>query len=257
MQNINPEKTAQSLVGLLRQTFAKTKFSRAVIALSGGIDSSLACTLAVKALGKDNVFPLLLPYGKLNDQGTADAWKVIEGLCISKNHITQINIKTSVDEIAKSDPRTDMLRKGNIMARVRMIFVFDQAKKREALVIGTENKSEYLLGYFTRFGDEASDIEPLRNLYKTHVYQLAKFMRLPKSILTNQPTAGLWKNQTDEGEFGFSYKDADRVLYYHFDKKLSAEEIIAKGLQKTIVEKVLQFVRKNDFKHQVPFIANS
>lgn len=254
MQNINPEKTAQSLITFLRQTFAKTKFSRAVIALSGGIDSSLACTLAVKALGKDKVFPLLLPYGKLNDQGTADALKVIEKLHLPKDQITQINIKTSVDEIARSDPKMDILRKGNIMARVRMVFVFDQAKKLKALVVGSENKSEHLLGYFTRFGDEASDIEPLRNLYKTHVYQLAKFMHLPEAILTKQPTAGLWKNQTDEGEFGFSYKDADRVLYCHFDKKLSAEEIIAKGIQKTIVEKVLQFAKKNDFKHKVPFI---
>lgn len=257
MQNINPEKTAQSLVGFLRQTFAKTKFSRAVIALSGGIDSSLALTLTVEALGKDKVFPLILPYGKLNDQGTADALKVVEKLHLPKDQITQINIKTSVDEIARRDPKTDMLRKGNIMARVRMIFVFDQAKKHKALVIGTENKSEHLLGYFTRFGDEASDIEPLRNLYKTHVYQLAKFMRLPKSILTKQPTAGLWENQTDESEFGFSYQEADKILYYYFDEKLSAEEIIAKGLQKTIVEKVLQFAKKNDFKHQVPFIANS
>lgn len=254
MQNIDPEKTAQSLIGFLRQTFARAKFSRAVMALSGGIDSSLAFALAVKALGKNNVFPLLLPYGKLNDQGTADALKVIEGLCIPKNHITQINIKTSVDEIAQSDPKIDRLRKGNIMARVRMVFVFDQAKKRKALVVGSENKSEHLLGYFTRFGDQASDIEPLRNLYKSHVYQLAKFIRLPEAILTKQPTAGLWEDQTDEKEFGFAYKEADKILYYYFDKKLSAEEIIAKGIQKTIVEKVLQFAKKNDFKHQVPFI---
>lgn len=256
MQNINPKKTAQFLVGFLRQTFAKNKFSRAVIALSGGIDSSLAFTLTVKALGKDNVFPLLLPYGKLNDQGTADALKVIEGLCIPRNHITQINIKTSVDKITRSDPKIDRLRKGNIMARVRMVFVFDQAKKLKALVVGSENKSEYLLGYFTRFGDEASDIEPLRNLYKAQVYQLAKFMRLPEAILTKQPTAGLWENQTDESEFGFSYEEADRILYDYFDKKLSAEEIIAKGIQKIIVEKVLQFVKKNDFKHKVPIIVN-
>lgn len=254
MQNINPEKTTQSLVVFLRQTFAKTKFSRAVIALSGGIDSSLVCALTVKALGKDKVFPLLLPYGKLNDQGVTDALEVIEKLRLPKNQITQFNIKTSVDEIAQKDPKIDMLRKGNIMARVRMIFVFDQAKKHNALVIGTENKSEHLLGYFTRFGDEASDIEPLRNLYKSHVYQLAKFMRLPESILARQPTAGLWENQTDESEFGFSYKEADKILYYYFDKELSAEEIIAKGMQKTIVEKVLQFAKKNDFKHQVPFI---
>ena len=182
--------------------------------------------------------------------------ELIKKLGIPRNHITQINIKNPVDEVTRIDPKMDILRKGNIMARIRMTFVFDQAKRHRALVVGTENKSEYLLGYFTRFGDGASDIEPLRNLYKTHVYQLAEFMHLPKSILTKQPSAGLWENQTDEGEFGFSYKDADRVLYYYFDKKLSVGEIVKRDLKKTTVDRVLQFAKKNNFKHGLPLIAN-
>lgn len=255
MENINPEKTAQYLVKFLRQAFEISQFSYAVIALSGGIDSSLSLALTVKALGQDKVFPILLPYGKLNDQGITDALKVIEALNIPKDHITKFNIRAPVDKIAGNDPKMDMLRKGNIMARVRMIFLFDQANKRKALVVGTENKSEHLLGYFTRFGDAASDIEPLRSLYKIQIYRLAKFMNLPKSVLTKQPTAGLWENQTDEGEFGFSYKDADKILYYYFDEKLSEEKIIGKGLTKITVGKVLQFVRKNNFKHKLPFIT--
>lgn len=254
MENVNPEKTVQSLVGFIKETFEKTRFSYAVIALSGGIDSSLSLALTAKVLGQNKVFPILLPYGKLNDQGVTDALEVIEALNIPKDHMTKFNIKTPVDEIAKNDPAMSMLRKGNIMARVRMTFLFDQAKKRKALVVGTENKSEHLLGYFTRFGDAASDIEPLRNLYKTQVYELAKFMDLPKSILIKQPTAGLWENQTDEDEFGFTYKDADQILYYYFDQKLSEEKIIEKGLTKTTVEKVLRFVRKNNFKHNLPFV---
>lgn len=256
MKSINPEKTSQLLVNFLKETFKKAKFSRAIIALSGGIDSSLSCTLAVEALGRDKVFPIILPYGKLNEQGTRDALEIIEKLKIPKNHITQINIETYVDEIVRNDPKMDMVRKGNIMARIRMIFVFDQAKRRKALVIGTENKSEHLLGYFTMFGDEASDIEPLRNLYKTHVCQLAEFLRLPQSILTKKPTAGLWEDQTDEGEFGFSYKNADKVLYYYFDRKLTAEEIAQKSIKKATVDKVLRFAKKNDFKHKLPLIAN-
>ncbi|MBI4096134.1 MAG: NAD+ synthase [Candidatus Levybacteria bacterium] len=255
MENANPEKIAQSLVKFLRETFKKTGLSYAVIGLSGGVDSSLSLTLTVRALGQNKVFPILLPYGKLNDQGVTDALEVIEALNIPKEHIIKFNIKTPVDEIAKIDPRIDMIRKGNIMARTRMTLLFDQAKKRKALVVGTENKSECLLGYFTRFGDEASDIEPLHNLYKTQVYQLAKFMNLPKSVLTKQPTAGLWENQTDENEFGFTYKDADKILYCYFDQKLSEEQIIAKGLTRTIVEKVLQFARKNNFKHNLPFVT--
>lgn len=256
MKNINPEKTEQIIIKFIKQTFGKAEFSSAVIALSGGIDSSVAFALTVIALGKDNVFPVLLPYGELNDQGTADALEIINKFGVSKKNTIQINIKKTVDEIAQNDPAMDMIRKGNIMARVRMTFVFDQAKKRKGLVVGTENKSEHLLGYFTRFGDEASDIEPLRNLYKTEIYQLAKFMHLPTSIITKQPTAGLWKNQTDEKEFGFSYKDADKILYYYFDKKLSEDKIIKKGLEKTTVEKVLQFVQKNNFKHHLPFTVD-
>lgn len=256
MKNINPEKTSKSLVEFLRKTFEKTRFSYAMIALSGGIDSSLSCALSVKALGKDKVFPILLPYGKLNDQGVVDAFEVIQALGIPKNHVTQIDIKASVDKITRNDPKMDIIRKGNIMARARMTFVFDQAKKRKGLVVGTENKSEHLLGYFTRFGDEASDIEPLRNLYKTHVYQLAEFMHLPKSILTKKPTAGLWENQTDEDEFGFSYKEADEVLYYYFDKKLSVDKIVKRDLEKATIEKVLQFAQKNNFKHNLPYVPN-
>lgn len=254
--DIDPKEIAQSIIRFLKDTFRNADFSRAVIAMSGGIDSSTSCALAVRALGKENVYPVLMPYGNLNKQGEIDAFSVIKSLNISKRNITKVNIKPFVDSIIALNKKMDIIRRGNIMARMRMIVLFDQAKKRKALVVGTENKSEHLLGYFTRFGDEASDIEPLRNLYKTQVYQLAKFMRLQKSVLTKQPTAGLWENQTDEGEFGFSYKEADNVFYYYFDKKLSIDEIVAKGLQKPIVEKVLRFVKKNDFKHNLPFVAS-
>ncbi|MBI2195515.1 MAG: NAD+ synthase [Candidatus Levybacteria bacterium] len=254
MKHINPRETSEAIVEFIKYIFKKAKFSQAVIALSGGIDSSVSCTLAVRALGKENVFPVLLPYSKLNSQGVTDALKVIDILRIPKKNITQINIQDFVDNIIKADYKMDLIRKGNIMARVRMIFLFDQAKKRKVLVIGTENKTEHLLGYFTRFGDEASDIEPLRNLYKTQIYELAKILNLPESILTKKPTAGLWENQTDEGEFGFTYEQADEVLYYYFDKKMSLPDIVAKGLEKEIVTKVLQFARKNDFKHNLPFI---
>lgn len=254
MKGINPRKTSQVIVQFIKRVFGKTNFSHAVIALSGGIDSSTSCALIARALGKENVFPVLLPYGELNSQGTADALKITNILGIPQKNITQINIQEPVDNIIKTDPKMDLIRKGNIMARVRMTFIFDQAKKRRALVVGTENKSEHLLGYFTRFGDEASDIEPLHNLYKTQVYDLAKFLSLPQSVLTKKPTAGLWEGQTDEGEFGFTYEQADKILYYYFDKKLSLQEIVAKGLRKKTVVKVLQFVKQNDFKHNLPIV---
>ncbi|MEX2007398.1 MAG: NAD+ synthase [Candidatus Levyibacteriota bacterium] len=255
MKHINSKETSEKIIDFMKRVFKKAKFSQAVIALSGGIDSSVSCTLAVRALGKENVFPVLLPYGELNSQGVTDAFKIIDMLRIPKKNITQVNIQDFVDNIIKTDYKMDLIRKGNIMARTRMIILFDQAKKRKALVIGTENKTEHLLGYFTRFGDEASDIEPLFNLYKTQIYELANFLNIPKSILTKKPTAGLWENQTDEEEFGFTYREADEILYLYFDKKLSSSNIIKKGFEKDTVAKVLQFAKKNEFKHNLPFAS--
>lgn len=254
MKPIDAGKTSQFLVEFMRKTFQKSGFSKAVIALSGGLDSSVSCTLAARALSKEDIFPVLMPYGMLNREGVEDAIAVINFLGILKENVTQIDIKSFADEIFKTDSQMDDVRKGNIMARLRMILLFDQAKKHKAMVVGTENKSEHLLGYFTRFGDEASDIEPLSNLYKTHVYDLGKSLGLPKSVLTKKPTAGLWENQTDEGEFGFLYKDADQILYWHFDEKMSEEQIVKKGLEKDVVRKVLEFAKKNSFKHHLPFI---
>lgn len=252
MKLIDPEKTVQDLVEFIKTAFANAEFSRAVIALSGGVDSSTSFVLVVQALGKDNVFPLLLPYGDLNHQGVVDAKRVIDEYDIPKSHISTINIKPFVDPILALDGSIDNVRRGNIMARTRMILLFDAVKKQNALVIGTENKTEHLLGYFTRFGDEASDIEPLRNLYKTQVYQLAKYLGVPQQVLTKKPTAGLWEGQTDEGEFGFTYKDADEILYQLYDEKKSLDEVVAMGFDSSLIEKVQSWVSKNSFKHSLP-----
>ena len=147
----------------------------------------------------------------------------------------------------------DDARKGNVMARVRMIVLFDLSKKFNYLVMGTENKTEHLLGYYTRFGDEASDIEPLRELYKTQVFDLAKYLRVPQETINKAPTAGLWEGQTDEGEFGFSYKEADEILYLYANKKLTKKEIIAKGYGKKVIERLWWWVSKGEFKDRVPY----
>lgn len=254
MLEIEPQKTAEELVDFLRTSFKAVGFDHAVIAMSGGVDSSTSGTLAVRALGASNVYPLLLPYSSLNSQGVVDAQSVIEFLKIPKENVSQIDIQPLVDPLVSLDPAMDQLRRGNLMARVRMIVIFDQAKKRQALVVGTENKSEHFLGYFTRFGDEASDIEPLRDLYKTQVYQLAKYLGLPEPILTKKPTAGLWEGQTDEGEFGFTYAQADQVLYLLYDEKKSVEEVAAFGLDRAIVEKVKAWVERHSFKHHLPIL---
>ncbi|MBI3576974.1 NAD+ synthase [Candidatus Gottesmanbacteria bacterium] len=241
----------------LKKAFAKANFSRAVIALSGGVDSATSCALAVAALGKENIYPLLLPYGNMNTQGTKDARLVVQALKIPDEKVAEINIQPFVDPIFPLDPTMDNVRRGNIMARVRMTIIFDQAKKRNALVVGTENKTEHLLGYFTRFGDEASDIEPLRNLYKTQVYELAKQLGIPQPILTKAPTAGLWEGQTDEGEFGFTYKEADEILSLLVDEKKSIKEVVSAGFQQAIAQKIYDRMTANDFKHNLPVVPDS
>ena len=147
-------------------------------------------------------------------------------------------------------PKDDQLRRGNIMARVRMITLFDFAKKNNAMVVGTENRSEYHLGYFTRFGDEASDIEPLQHLYKTQVIELAKYLSLPQSIIEKPPSANLWESQTDEGDFGFSYAEADPVLYLYFDKKNPVWTIESMNPG---AKKIIEFAEKFTYKHRVPY----
>ena len=252
MLEIVPDKTTRTLTAFIKESFKQAGFTKAVIALSGGVDSATSCALLVQALGPGNIFPVLLPYGKLNQTGTADAQSLIKLLRIPPENVTQTDIKPTADQVAAVDPSMDKVRRGNIMARVRMILLFDRAKQLKALVVGTENKSEHLLGYFTRFGDEASDIEPLRNLYKTQVYQLAEYLGVPQPILDKPPTAGLWQGQTDEGEFGFTYQEADEILFLHSEAKKTPEEIIGLGHNKAVVEQVMARTEDNDFKHFLP-----
>ena len=255
MKSIDPKKTAHQLIAFMRDVFQKEGFTNAVIGLSGGIDSATSLALTVCALGKDNVYPVVLPYGSLNSEGTKDAQIVIDWLKIPEKHVRIIDIQPIVvAAVAAIDPKMDDGRKGNVMARMRMVALYDFAKALPALVVGTENKTEHLLGYYTKFGDEASDIEPLRNLYKTQVYELARSLGVPKKILTKPPTAGLWKGQTDEGEFGFTYKQVDEVLALHVDQHASKKEIIQKGYNKKTIERMWWWIEKGKFKDRLPII---
>jgi len=203
----------ERITSFLKETFHSASFSDAVIGLSGGVDSAVSFFLAVRALGVDRVYPVLLPYGALSTQGVLDAMECVTIAKVPLSHLVRIDIQPAVDIIARTSGASfDQLRKGNIMARVRMTYLFDQAKKRNALVVGTENRSEYELGYFTRFGDEASDIEPIQHLLKREVYELGRALVVPQKILEKIPSADLWPGQTDEGELGFTYQEVDEVL---------------------------------------------
>lgn len=217
------------IITFIKKTFQAERFNKAVVAVSGGIDSSVALVLTVKALGAENVFSLQLPY---KNQSIESSDLILDFAKIPLKNRVKINIGKIVDGFGVKDKA----RLGNIMARVRMIYCFDLAKKLNALVVGTENKSEKILGYYTRFGDEASDIEPIIHLYKTQVKQLARELKIPEKIINQAPTAGLWPGQTDEGDLGFTYKEADQVL---------------QGKKQNI--KVKQRLRQVDFKKRVPY----
>lgn len=247
----NPEIEIETIVSFIRETFSASKKTAALIGVSGGIDSALSLTLAVKALSPEKVFPVLLPY---KDQDTLDSQTICEWNKIPKENITTIQIEPLVTAAAQlTHADSDTVRLGNIMARVRMIVLYDLAKQRDALVCGTENKSEKYLGYFTRFGDGASDLEPIQHLYKTQVRQLAQHLAIPEQIIQKHPSAGLWENQTDEQELGFSYADADLVLNSLVDEKTPPSQISIPGIDPATIQKVVARVVSQLFKHETPY----
>lgn len=239
----------------IKDTFTRVGMSQAVMAVSGGIDSAVSLSLTVRALGSKKVFPVLLPFG---DQDMTDARTVCDWNQIPTENMTEINIKEAVTVLSQAlnVPTTEAIRRGNLMARVRMLAVFDNAKKKQALVVGTENKSEHFLGYFTRFGDEASDIEPIVHLYKTQIRAVAQELNLPDVFLIKKPSAGLWLDQTDETELGFSYDQADKVLTELVDHKLKPEQIVINGVPAEMVKKVCQRVESHTFKLEVPYLLS-
>jgi len=247
MKQMSPEQEVERIIAFIKQSFATAGFTDAVIGLSGGVDSAVSCVLAVRALGLEHVHPILLPYGPLNTRGVIDAMELVEKIKIPMMRVSRIDIKPAVDQMVRIDPFMDRVRKGNIMARVRMTYLFDAAKKHRALVMGTENKSEHELGYFTRFGDEASDVEPILHLYKTEVYELAKYLEIPESIITKPPSADLWPEQTDEGELGFSYQEADEILMHISDNKQS---ILNNEEKNNLTRLVEQRVKQSEFKRK-------
>ena len=248
---IDGELVASLLSRFLHNEITKAGFSRAVLGLSGGLDSALAAYLAARALGPENVLVLRMPYETSSPSSLEDAQRVIDDLGVPSE---TIDITPIVQPAFAASPGITPTRMGNVMARTRMILLYDRSAAWDALVVGTSNKTELLLGYGTLYGDMASALNPLGDLYKTQVRQLARTLGVPQSILDKPPSADLIPEQTDEGDFGFSYERVDRLLYLLIDERYSRREAIAAGFAETFVDTVLRMVRRSHFKRTMPII---
>lgn len=240
------------LVGFIKSEIRRVGFQRAVLGLSGGIDSALSCFLAAEALGPENVLALRLPYQSSSPESYDHAQLVVDQLGVQTR---TIDITPIADGLINQIPDMNQMRMGNIMSRSRMICLYDQSAEFNGLVVGTCNKTEILLGYSTLYGDSACAINPIGDLYKTQVRQLSRALGVPDVIIDKAPTADLWAGQTDEGELGFTYAEADRLLYLLIDERYRPEECVAAGFEAAFVHQVIARVQRNQFKRILPPIA--
>jgi NAD+ synthase len=250
--SINTTVARQILTGFIKSEITRVGYSRAVINLSGGLDSALSCALAAEALGAENVLALRLPYRASSRDSLDHAQLVIDQFGVQSK---TLEITDMVDPLIAQDQGMSNTRKGNIMARTRMIVLYDQSEAFKGLPIGTSNKTEILLGYSTMWGDMASAINPIGDLYKTQVRQLSRALGIPTPILDKPPSADLWVGQTDEGELGFTYEQVDKLLFLLVDQRYSEQDCIEDGFDEKFVKGVMARVRRFQFKRMLPPIA--
>jgi NAD+ synthase len=249
---INTDVARQILTGFLRSEVTRVGYRHAVIGLSGGVDSALSLVLAVEALGPENVLAVRMPYQSSSSDSLEHAQLLIDQFKVQSE---TIEITGMVEPLIQRDPEISKQRKGNIMARSRMIVLYDQSEVFKGLVIGTSNKTEILLGYSTLWGDMASAVNPIGDLYKTQVRQLSRALGIPAAIVDKPPSADLWAGQTDESELGFTYEDVDKLLYLLVDQRYSQQECVEEGFDEKFVSSVIIRIRRNQFKRMMPPIA--
>jgi NAD+ synthase (glutamine-hydrolysing) len=248
---IDAELTAGWLVSFLREEFERRGFEKAVLGLSGGVDSAVTAYLSARALGKHNVLAVRMPYRTSNPDSLAHAQLVIDELGIQSR---TIDISPAVDGYLANEPDADPARRGNVMARERMIVLFDQSAKSHALPVGTGNKTERLLGYFTWHADDSPPINPLGDLFKTQVWQLARFLGVPEVIVSKPASADLIEGQTDEGDFGISYAEADKILNW-LVSGYSPAALASRGFDPNKVELVRKRLAGTHWKRKLPTVA--
>ncbi len=253
LPRVNPELLAQALHAFLREELRTSGLTGYVVGLSGGLDSAVSAALAAAAVGPERVRALAIPGPTSSPESLAHARLVAEAFSLT---LDVVDISRAAETLAAAlAARDDRLRFGNLMARLRMVVLFDRARVLPGLVLGTSNKSEVLLGYSTLFGDAASSANPLGDLWKTQIYALGRHLGIPAPLLDKPPTADLWPGQTDAGELGFDYLDADPVLYWHHEQGLQRNALIAAGFRPELVDPVLRAYRRNRFKWRPTVVA--
>ena len=248
---INPIFAEKLLTRFIKEELSKFHFKKGILGLSGGLDSSVCAYLAVRALGPKNIVALIMPYKDTYSRDVKDAMDIANRLKL-KSHV--IDISPMVDAYYTKYPTDNQILKGNKMARERMSILYDYSERENALILGTSNKTELLLGYGTIHGDMACAINPLGDLYKTQIRRLARYLKVPEKILKKMPSAGLWAGQTDEGELGLSYAKTDQILFLLVDSKKSKKEVISEGSLKQDVEKIIALIKGSEFKRHLSLI---
>lgn len=246
---IDPGRVSEELEDFVHQQFSKSGFERAILGLSGGIDSSTTAYLVQRALGAENVWGISMPYRASSPQSANDAQLVAHELGI--NFLT-IEITDMIDAYFQRYPNAGQIRRGNKMARERMTVLYDQSAALQALVVGSGNKTELLLGYCTLHGDSACAMVPLGDLYKTQVRVLARFLGVPEGIIEKTPTADLWPGQSDEAELGFTYEEVDKLLYFMIEKRYTAAELNGIGFTDAFINQVTDRIEKSRHKRCLP-----
>lgn len=240
------------LTGFVKSEITRAGFSRAVVGLSGGIDSALSCALAAEALGPKNVLAVRLPHQTSSPDSLEDAKEVADRLAVP---METFDITAMVEPLIQRDPQMSKVRRGNLMARARMIVLYDWSELFKGLVVGTSNKTEILLGYTTLWGDMSAAINPVGDLYKTQLRQLARAMNLPPGVIEKPPSADFWPGQTDEAELGLTYEEVDRLLYLLVDERYTPHECVQAGFDEAFVKNVVERIRRSQFKRIMPPIA--
>jgi len=250
---ISPERLTGHLVRFIKKELESSGLSKLVLGVSGGIDSTVVAYLSAAAIGPANVTGVVLPYAQSNPDNIKDAEMVISRLGLNRRHV---DITPMIDAYFKDHPSDDLTRRGNKMARERMSILYDISAELGALVIGTSNKSEILMGYGTLFGDLACALNPLGNLYKTQLRQLAEHLGVPPRVMGKAPSADLWAGQTDEGELGLTYEMLDILLYQMVDRRLDSRKLEKLGFAADLIQRVRDKIARNEFKRRLPRLAD-